>query len=279
MGSISTVGSPSFFVNSESPPLKARLAFPSLPSFSSISKSLQFRQLGLLNSLCSDLSETHSTEVYEKISHFDDTSANGWVDGKFDRREVLLSTIRCIGGMVCVSQGDGIAVAAEFADMPALRGKDYGKTKMKYPDYVETESGLQFKDLRAGNGPKPKMGETVVVDWDGYTVGYYGRIFEARNKTKGGSFEGNEKDFFKFKLGSQQVIPAFEEAVAGMSLGGIRRIIVPPDLGYPDNDFNKLGPRPTTFSGQRALDFVLRNQGLIDKTLLFDIELLKIMSN
>jgi hypothetical protein len=27
------------------------------------------------------------------------------------------------------------------------------------------------------------------VDWDGYTIGYYGRIFEARNKTKGGYFE------------------------------------------------------------------------------------------
>lgn len=69
------------------------------------------------------------------------------------------------------------------------------------------------------------------VDWDGYTIGYYGRIFEARNKTKGGSFEvyrllfyalhlsfidfktlslvplmqGNDKDFFKFKIGSQEV--------------------------------------------------------------------------
>ncbi|KAF9618986.1 hypothetical protein IFM89_002981 [Coptis chinensis] len=56
-------------------------------------------------------------------------------------------------------------------------------------------------------------------------------------------------------------------------------VIVPPELGYPDNDYNKSGPRPTTFSGQRALDFVLKNQGLIDKTLLFDIELLKIMPN
>ncbi|CAK9164919.1 unnamed protein product [Ilex paraguariensis] len=118
-----------------------------------------------------------------------------------------------------------------------------------------------------------------LVDWDGYTIGYYGRIFEARNKTKGGSFEGDDKDFYKFKIGVQQVIPAFEEAVSGMALGGIRRIIVPPELGYPENDFNKRGPRPTTFSGQRALDFVLRNQGLIDKTLLFDIELVKIISN
>ncbi|TKY64835.1 Peptidyl-prolyl cis-trans isomerase FKBP19 [Spatholobus suberectus] len=192
---------------------------------------------------------------------------------------MLLSSIGIVVGTLWSSSVRGITLAAEFADMPALRGKDYGKTKMRYPDYIETVSGLQYKDLRPGNGPKPKMGETVVVDWDGYTIGYYGRIFEARNKTKGGSFEGDDKDFFKFKIGFNEVIPAFEEAVSGMALGGIRRIIVPPELGYPENDFNKSGPRPTTFSGQRALDFVLRNQGLIDKTLLFDIELLKIISN
>ncbi|PWZ53227.1 Peptidyl-prolyl cis-trans isomerase FKBP19, chloroplastic [Zea mays] len=179
-----------------------------------------------------------------------------------DRRKLLL--VPAISMAIASFQYTfvkGIA-KAEFADMPALRGKDYGKTKMRYPDYTETESGLQYK-----------------VDWDGYTIGYYGRIFEARNKTKGGSFEGGDKDFFKFKVGSGQVIPAFEEAISGMAPGGVRRIIVPPDLGYPDNDYNKLGPKPTTFSGQRALDFVLRNQGLIDKTLLFDIELLKIIPN
>ncbi|EAZ02679.1 hypothetical protein OsI_24792 [Oryza sativa Indica Group] len=214
--------------------------------------------------------------------------------GMLDRRRLLL--IPAIS--ISIGSFDKGAAKAEFADMPALRGKDYGKTKMKYPDYTETESGLQYKDLRVGDGPSPKKGETVVcyhlliyanpdidldcvsalkVDWDGYTIGYYGRIFEARNKTKGGSFEGGDKDFFKFKIGSGQVIPAFEEAISDMAPGGVRRIIVPPDLGYPDNDYNKLGPKPTTFSGQRALDFVLRNQGLIDKTLLFDIELLKII--
>lgn len=36
------------------------------------------------------------------------------------------------------------------------------------------------------------------VDWDGYTIGYYGRIFEARNKTKGGSFEVNLVTFAIF---------------------------------------------------------------------------------
>lgn len=197
----------------------------------------------------------------------------------FERRRILVSVIGILAGAMRNVSEDRVAVASDFTDMPAIRGKDYGKSKMRYPDYTETKSGLQYKDLRAGSGPIPKMGETVVVDWDGYTIGYYGRIFEARNKTKGGSFEGEEKEFFKFRIGSQQVIPAFEEAVTGMALGGIRRIIVPPELGYPENDYNKSGPRPTTFSGQRALDFVLKNQGLIDKTLLFDIELLKIIPN
>ncbi|PSS13729.1 Peptidyl-prolyl cis-trans isomerase [Actinidia chinensis var. chinensis] len=217
---------------------------------------------------------------YERSSRFCDASANVDCRPGFDRRDVLL-VLSSVGLLAPAfwksSSKDGVALASEFADMPALRGKDYGKTKMRYLDYTETESGLQYKDLRVGSGPTPKVGETVVVDWDGFIIGYYGRIFEARNKTKGGSFEGDDKDFYKFRIGSQQVIPAFEEAISGMALGGIRRIIVPPDLGYPDNDFNKMGPRPTTFSGQRALDFVLRNQGLIDKTLLFDIELLKII--
>lgn len=197
-----------------------------------------------------------------------------------DRRTAVMSSIGLlVSTLFNNSDGHGAADASEFANMPALKGKDYGKTKMRYLDYVETNSGLQYKDLRVGNGPTPKKGDMVVVDWDGYTIGYYGRIFEARNKTKGGSFEGDDKAFYKFKLGSHEVIPAFEEAVSGMSLGGIRRIIVPPELGYPENDYNKSGPRPTTFSGQRALDFVLRNQGLIDKTLLFDIELIKVATS
>eukprot|EP00262_Sarcandra_glabra_P006934 TRINITY_DN19496_c0_g1_i1.p1 TRINITY_DN19496_c0_g1~~TRINITY_DN19496_c0_g1_i1.p1 ORF type:complete len:255 (+),score=35.32 TRINITY_DN19496_c0_g1_i1:12-776(+) len=217
---------------------------------------------------------------HSAICSLNDVNSSTSFRETFDRRKVLLiSTIGFLAGTLRNITEDGVAVASEFADMPALRGKDYGKTKMRFPDYTETQSGLQYKDLRIGSGPTPKTGETVVVDWAGYTIGYYGRIFEARNKTKGGSFEGDDKDFFKFTLGSQQVIPAFEEAVAGMAPGGVRRLIVPPELGYPEYDFNKQGPRPTTFSGQRALSFVLMNQGLIDKTLLFDIELVKILPN
>lgn len=170
------------------------------------------------------------------------------------------------------------AVIKGYEPMPALQGKDYGKSRMTYSDYVTTDSGLQYQDLKPGTGEQPSNGQTAVVDWSGVTIGYYGRPFEARNKAKGGAFTGDEKDFFRFKLGDPGVIPAFNEAVAGMKVGGIRRIIVPSEIGYPNNDYKKGKPSPTTFSGQRALGFVLENQGFIDKTLLFDIELLKVIN-
>lgn len=61
-----------------------------------------------------------------------------------------------------------------------------------------------------------------------------------------------------------------------MKVGGMRRIIVPEELGYPKGSFDVVGPRPNTFSGRRALDNLLKKQGIIDKTLLFDLELMAI---
>ena len=114
------------------------------------------------------------------------------------------------------------------------------------------------------------------------SAGYYGRIFEARNRSKGGSFTGDEKDFYRFRVGdaNSKVIPALQEAVVGMRAGQIRRVIVPVELGYSiangDTSMRFDEPSSYTFSGQRSLDFVLRNQGLIDKTLLFDLEVISI---
>jgi hypothetical protein len=131
--------------------------------------------------------------------------------------------------------------------------------------------------LREGTGATPRTGQRVVIDWDGYTIGYYGRPFEARNKTKGGAFTGDNKEYLRFVLGKSDLIGAFDEALLGMKAGGIRRIVVSPGpLFYPLDKPRSKAPRPSTFSGERALYFVLENQGLIDKTLLFDIELVRV---
>lgn len=137
----------------------------------------------------------------------------------------------------------------------------------------------RYKDMVQGTGAVFTPDKKAVIDWDGYTLGYYGRPFEARNKTKGGAFTGEDKDFIRFTVDDANVIPAFREAVVGMQVGAIRRVIVPggSELSYPPGrKWTQMRPQPSNFSGQRALGFVLENEGMIDKTLLFDIELIRI---
>ncbi|XP_044954922.1 uncharacterized protein LOC123405207 [Hordeum vulgare subsp. vulgare] len=81
--------------------------------------------------------------------------------GMVERRLMLIPAISLTIGSLQYSLEKG-AAKAEFTEMPALRGKDYGKTKMSYADYTKTESGLQYKDLQVGDGPSPKKGETTV---------------------------------------------------------------------------------------------------------------------
>lgn len=48
-------------------------------------------------------------------------------------------------------------------EMKGIRGD--GKTRTRYPDYAETASGVQYKDVKVGSGETPKDGERVVIDW------------------------------------------------------------------------------------------------------------------
>lgn len=61
--------------------------------------------------------------------------------------------------------------------------------------------------------PTAKAGDRVVVDWEGYTIGYYGRPFQLRNKVKGGAFESSETDYYRWTVGSPSTIQALNEAV------------------------------------------------------------------
>lgn len=206
------------------------------------------------------------------------------------RREAIATPLAAAAALAATALTSPLSARAEYGEttyMGAIADKDYGKKDVIYEDFTLTPSGLQYKDMKPGaaDGAVVKKGanQTVVIDWDGYTIGYYGRPFEARNKSKGGAFTGEEKDFVRFKPGDPSVIAAFNEAIVGMTVGSIRRIVVPPNtptraLGYPDGKaWRSMKPQPSSFSGERALGFVLENQGMIDKTLLFDIELIKII--
>ena len=69
--------------------------------------------------------------------------------------------------------------------------------------------------------------------------------------------------------GSGQVIPGLEEVLVGMRVGGKRRALIPPELGYAD-DPNNAQPQPPTFATKRQLLNHAR------EPLLFEIQMLKI---
>ena len=86
---------------------------------------------------------------------------------------------------------------------------------------VKTSSGLQYVDLVVGQGREAHAGETV-------TVHYTGTLLDG---TKFDSSKDRDRPFV-FRLGAGQVIKGWDEGVAGMKIGGTRKLVIPPQLGY-----------------------------------------------
>ena len=84
-----------------------------------------------------------------------------------------------------------------------------------------TSTGLIIETLAAGSGPVAAAGNTVSVHYTGWLTN--GTKFDS-------SRDRNEP--FKFRLGAGQVIPGWDEGVAGMQPGGKRRLTVPAQLAY-----------------------------------------------
>ena len=147
-----------------------------------------------------------------------------------------------------------------------------------YEDFSQTDEGWQYKDVKVGSGDvQLENGDRAVFDWSGYTIGYFGRPFEAKGGPQGGAFD-KDVDYSRTVIGSGTVVPGIEKALKCMKPGGVRQVIVPyGDLSYPADDLEhtRVGPKPTTFSGQRALNFVLEN-ARVDRTLLFNVKLIRI---
>lgn len=94
---------------------------------------------------------------------------------------------------------------------------------------------------------------------------------------QGGAFD-KDIDYSRTVLGSGKFIAGLEQALTGMTVGGVRQVLIPyGDLSYPPSDPNHdvVGPKPQTFSGMRALNFVLENPRL-DRTLLFNVKVIRI---
>lgn len=87
--------------------------------------------------------------------------------------------------------------------------------------FERTPTGLYIKDLTVGTGEEAKAGETAVVHYTGWLPD--GTKFDS-------SRDRNEP--FAFALGAAHVIAGWDEGVAGMKVGGRRKLVIPPGLGY-----------------------------------------------
>lgn len=151
------------------------------------------------------------------------------------------------------------------------------KFVQEYADFSESKSGIRIREVSPGKGDGARMGDRVVYDWSGYTIGYFGRPFQAKGGPKGGAFD-KDLDYERTVLGSGGVVKGVEEGLMGMKVGGVRQVVVPfGELSYPVDDapHDRVGPKPSTFSGDRALNFVLENPR-VDRTLLFNLKVVRI---
>ena len=110
---------------------------------------------------------------------------------------------------------------------------------------ITTKSGLQYIDVEVGDGAAAKAGDPVEVHYTGWLV-------------DGAKFDSSldRGTPFQFAIGAKQVISGWEEGVAGMKPGGLRKLIIPPNLGYGPGG---TGPIPP------------------NATLIFEVELLQIL--
>ncbi len=84
-----------------------------------------------------------------------------------------------------------------------------------------TTSGLKYTDLETGQGEEARPGKTVDVHYTGWL----------ENGTKFDSSKDRGKPF-SFPLGAGHVIKGWDEGVAGMKVGGKRKLTIPASLGY-----------------------------------------------
>ena len=96
------------------------------------------------------------------------------------------------------------------------------KPQVDVPSDQPPSYQLELEDIEVGDGDEAVNGKVVEVHYVGVSWAT-GNQFDA---------SWDRGDTFKFKLGKGQVISGWDQGVAGMKVGGRRRITIPPQLAY-----------------------------------------------
>jgi len=160
---------------------------------------------------------------------------------------LLAGVAGCQSDDTAKTEADATATT-ETTATAATETTESGETTEGYvvdENEVTTESGLKYVDNVVGDGASPNKGDMVSVHYTGFL-------------TDGTKFDSSvdRGQPFQFKIGMGQVIKGWDEGVMSMKIGGKRKLIIPPELGY----------------GARGAGGVIGPNA----TLIFDVELLGI---
>jgi FKBP-type peptidyl-prolyl cis-trans isomerase FkpA len=100
---------------------------------------------------------------------------------------------------------------------------------------ITTASGLQYEDTVVGTGTEAKKGDNVEVHYVG-TLDTGAKFDSSKDRNRP----------FGFKLGAGKVIKGWDEGVAGMKIGGTRKLVIPGNLGYGAGGYPGLIPPNAT---------------------------------
>lgn len=138
-----------------------------------------------------------------------------------------------------------VQIAQSAADLTEPTIPDQDPPAMTEETYTTTDSGLQYVDIVEGTGAMPQAGQRVTVHYTG--------TLEDGTKFDSSRDRGRP---FSFNIGVGQVIKGWDEGVGTMRVGGQRKLIIPPELGY----------------GSRGAGGVIPPNA----TLIFDVELISL---
>ena len=130
---------------------------------------------------------------------------------------------------------------------------------------VKLASGVSYEDLRPGSGEIVEQGKRVNIQW----------VLKRSNGYLVDSSERNEGVPFIFTVGDPKgAIAGLDEGIRGMKVGGIRRIIIPPELAYVDGvEDGKPGPVPSGFGPkQRIRRVMILLKDIPGESLLLDVK-------